>query len=124
MRTALLAVASTLALAHAGTVEVLHDNWGVPHIYATDNAAMAYGYGYSTAEDHGAIGLTFCARSARCLLTCCSNSFWVRRALPLALRGRALQGRPVLRRAGGRHRQVTGGPLFALLRREEARGCL
>ena len=38
---------------HAGTVEVLHDNWGVPHVYGSDNPAMAFGYGYATAEDHG-----------------------------------------------------------------------
>lgn len=49
----------------AGTVEVLHDNWGVPHIYATDNAAMAYGYGWSTAEDHGELCLSLYA-GARC----------------------------------------------------------
>lgn len=64
MRTVAL-LAASLALAGAGTVDVLHDNWGVPHIYATDNAAMAYGYGYSTAEDHGELCLSLYA-GARC----------------------------------------------------------
>ena len=54
-----------VAFASAGTVEVLHDNWGVPHIYASDNAAMAYGYGYATAEDHGELCLSLYA-GARC----------------------------------------------------------
>jgi acyl-homoserine-lactone acylase len=49
----------------AGTVEVIHDNWGVPHIYAEDRASLAYGYGWSTAEDHGELCLSLYA-GARC----------------------------------------------------------
>eukprot|EP01045_Picozoa_sp_COSAG04_P001696 COSAG04_NODE_57_length_30587_cov_86.784632_20_plen_187_part_00 len=61
----LLLLLGAAAGARAGTVEVLHDNWGVPHIYASDDAAMAFGYGHSTAEDHGELCLSLYA-GARC----------------------------------------------------------
>ena len=32
----------------AGTVEVIHDDWGVPHIFASDRAAASYGYGWAS----------------------------------------------------------------------------
>jgi acyl-homoserine-lactone acylase len=57
--------AASCSCASAGTVEVLHDNWGVPHIYASDTSAMAYGYGWATAEDHGELCLSLYA-GARC----------------------------------------------------------
>eukprot|EP01043_Picozoa_sp_COSAG02_P068757 COSAG02_NODE_11533_length_1704_cov_1.506542_1_plen_379_part_10 len=62
---ALLVATIVLQGVVAGRVEVLHDNWGVPHIYATDNAALAYGFGYATAEDHGELCLSLYA-GARC----------------------------------------------------------
>ena len=62
---ALAALACSATVCHAGTVEVLHDNWGVPHIYGSDNPAMAFGYGYATAEDHGELCLSLYA-GARC----------------------------------------------------------
>ena len=65
VRGSLLLLLGAAAGARAGTVEVLHDNWGVPHIYASDDAAMAFGYGYSTAEDHGELCLSLYA-GARC----------------------------------------------------------
>ncbi len=49
----------TLALACSGStrdygkVEVLRDNWGIPHVFSeTDRGAM-YGLGYATAQEHG-----------------------------------------------------------------------
>ena len=36
-----------------GTVELLRDSWGVPHVFAeTDEGAM-YGLGYAAAQDRG-----------------------------------------------------------------------
>ena len=49
----------------AGRAELIHDNWGVPHIFAQDRAAASYAYGWSTAEDHGELCLSLYA-AARC----------------------------------------------------------
>ena len=35
----------------AGKVEILRDEWGVPHIFADTDAGAMYGLGYVTAED-------------------------------------------------------------------------
>ena len=61
----LLAAAVAPPRVAPGSVEVVHDNWGVPHIYASDDAALGYGYGYATAEDHGELCLSLYA-GARC----------------------------------------------------------
>eukprot|EP01065_Artemidia_motanka_P026950 TRINITY_DN32189_c0_g1_i1.p1 TRINITY_DN32189_c0_g1~~TRINITY_DN32189_c0_g1_i1.p1 ORF type:complete len:785 (+),score=252.83 TRINITY_DN32189_c0_g1_i1:70-2424(+) len=35
--------------------EIIWDNWGVPHIYAQDQAAAHYAFGWASARDHGEI---------------------------------------------------------------------
>jgi acyl-homoserine lactone acylase PvdQ len=37
--------------AEYGKIELLRDNWGVPHIYSNTDAGAMYGLGYATAED-------------------------------------------------------------------------
>jgi penicillin G amidase len=37
----------------AGEVEVLRDEWGIPHVFADTDAGAFYGLGYATAEDRG-----------------------------------------------------------------------
>lgn len=39
----------------AGHGEILWDSYGVPHIYAKDEAGAFYGFGYATAQNHGDI---------------------------------------------------------------------
>ncbi|HID24503.1 MAG TPA: hypothetical protein EYP14_19185, partial [Planctomycetaceae bacterium] len=36
-----------------GSVEILRDRWGIPHIFAQTDADAFYGLGYATAEDRG-----------------------------------------------------------------------
>ena len=63
--TLLRALAVTLALALAVPAsaapgphgEILWDSYGVPHIYARDEAGAFYGFGYATAQNHGDIVL-------------------------------------------------------------------
>ncbi len=33
-------------------IELYRDNWGVPHIFATNPRALGFGFGYAQAEDH------------------------------------------------------------------------
>ena len=33
--------------------EILWDSFGVPHVYARDEAGVFYGFGYATAQNHG-----------------------------------------------------------------------
>ena len=61
----LLAVLSLVGPCAAGRAELIHDNWGVPHIFAEDRASASYAYGWSTAEDHGELCLSLYA-AARC----------------------------------------------------------
>jgi acyl-homoserine-lactone acylase len=49
----------------AGTADLIHDNWGVPHIFASDRASAKYAFGWSTAEDHGELSLSLFA-AGRC----------------------------------------------------------
>ncbi|WP_374468555.1 penicillin acylase family protein [Phenylobacterium sp.] len=37
--------------------EILWDSYGVPHIYGKDEAAVFYGFGYATAQNHGDVVL-------------------------------------------------------------------
>jgi penicillin amidase len=53
-------VASCLVLASAasaredyGKVELIRDQWGVPHVFAETDAGAMYGLGYATAQDRG-----------------------------------------------------------------------
>lgn len=39
------------ARAETGTVEIIRDRWGVPHIYAEDVYGLFYGYGYAVGQD-------------------------------------------------------------------------
>ncbi|NOX55830.1 MAG: penicillin acylase family protein [Planctomycetes bacterium] len=39
--------------ARGGSVEILRDRWGIPHIFAETDADAFYGLGYATAEDRG-----------------------------------------------------------------------
>ena len=34
-----------------GTVELLRDRWGVPHVFSTTDGGAMYGLGYAAAED-------------------------------------------------------------------------
>ncbi|MDP8243326.1 MAG: penicillin acylase family protein [Candidatus Hinthialibacter antarcticus] len=38
---------------HAAEVELLHDQWGVPHIFAESDEGAMYGLGYACAQDRG-----------------------------------------------------------------------
>ena len=33
-------------------IEIIRDNYGVPHIYAPTDAEVAYGFAWAQAEDH------------------------------------------------------------------------
>ena len=33
-------------------IEIIRDNYGVPHIYAPSDAEVAYGFAWAQAEDH------------------------------------------------------------------------
>lgn len=50
--TILTAIAPQLR-AETETVELVRDQWGVPHIFADTDAGAMYGLGYATAEDRG-----------------------------------------------------------------------
>ena len=41
----------SIPLAYAGKVEILRDEYGVPHVFAADAAGAAFGSGYAQAED-------------------------------------------------------------------------
>lgn len=41
------------AQASEGSVEILWDTWGVPHIYAPDNESLFYAFGWAQAHNHG-----------------------------------------------------------------------
>jgi len=46
----------------AGKVEILRDEWGVPHVFADTDAGAMYGLGYVTAEDR-AFQMHYCLRT-------------------------------------------------------------
>lgn len=62
-RNYLLAAVLAMGMASAGEAvaqapavkrgEILYDTYGVPHIYGKDEAAVFYGFGYATAQNHG-----------------------------------------------------------------------
>ena len=47
----ILPVLLGLSAASAGEVRIYRDGWGVPHIYGSTDADVAYGLGYAQAED-------------------------------------------------------------------------
>jgi len=49
----LAAAGPALAAPPAGRGEILWDSYGVPHVYAKDEAGAFYGFGYATAQNHG-----------------------------------------------------------------------
>ena len=51
VRGSLLLLLGAATGARAGTVEVLHDNWGVPHIYAETERDLFFLHGYCQAQD-------------------------------------------------------------------------
>jgi acyl-homoserine-lactone acylase len=53
----LLAAGSAANAAPGPRGEILWDSYGVPHIYARDEAGAFYGFGYATAQNHGDIVL-------------------------------------------------------------------
>src|SRR4051812_20704117 len=63
MRRFIWALLATLALASASPAlaapgprgEILWDTYGVPHVYARDEAGAFHGFGYATAQNHGDI---------------------------------------------------------------------
>ena len=55
--TLVLALAVPASAAPGPRGEILWDSYGVPHIYARDEAAAFYGFGYATAQNHGDIVL-------------------------------------------------------------------
>lgn len=44
---------STNVLPRPGTAEILWDTWGVPHIFAGDDDALFYAFGWAEAHNHG-----------------------------------------------------------------------
>lgn len=50
---AVVLVAAADPAAAAGRGEILWDSYGVPHVYAKDEAGVFYGFGYATAQNHG-----------------------------------------------------------------------
>src|SRR6266550_3630873 len=50
--TALLAAACSSGAAGGGKTEILWDTWGVPHIFAADDAGLFKAYGYAQAQSH------------------------------------------------------------------------
>lgn len=44
---------SGTALPAPGTAEILWDSWGVPHIFAGDDASLFYAFGWAEAHNHG-----------------------------------------------------------------------
>ncbi len=36
-----------------GKIEILHDTWGIPHVFSESDAGAMYGLGYATAEERG-----------------------------------------------------------------------
>lgn len=53
--------AAAPAVAEVGSVELLRDTWGIPHIFAETDAGAFYGLGYATAEDR-AFQMTYTLR--------------------------------------------------------------
>lgn len=50
----------------SGSAEIIRDEWGVPHIYATDSMTLFKAFGYAMAEDHAdVIGRLYGASTAR-----------------------------------------------------------
>ena len=49
----LLAVGGGANAAPGPRGEILWDSYGVPHVYGKDEAAVFYGFGYATAQNHG-----------------------------------------------------------------------
>jgi penicillin amidase len=45
----------------SGAVEILRDDWGIPHVFAATDAGALYGLGYATAEDR-AFQMTYSLR--------------------------------------------------------------
>ena len=45
----------------AGAIEVLRDEWGIPHVFSSTDAGAFYGLGYATAEDR-AFQMTYMLR--------------------------------------------------------------
>ena len=36
-----------------GTIELIHDTWGIPHVFSDTDAGAMYGLGHATADQHG-----------------------------------------------------------------------
>ena len=36
-----------------GSIEIIRDTWGIPHVFAATDAGALYGLGYATAEERG-----------------------------------------------------------------------
>lgn len=49
----LLAVAGVAAPADYGKVELLRDQWGIPHVFADTDGGAMYGLGWATAQERG-----------------------------------------------------------------------
>ena len=50
---AVVLVVAAVPAAAAGRGEILWDSYGVPHVYAKDEAGVFYGFGYATVQNHG-----------------------------------------------------------------------
>lgn len=48
---------SAAVAGRAGGAEILWDDWGVPHVHADDEIALARGFGWATAEAHADLAL-------------------------------------------------------------------
>ena len=48
-----LAIACCAASQDYGKVELLRDNWGIPHVFSDTDAGAMYGLGYATAHERG-----------------------------------------------------------------------
>ena len=46
-----MALGATSAAAESGSVKIVRDGYGVPHIYADETYGLFYGYGYAVAQD-------------------------------------------------------------------------
>jgi acyl-homoserine-lactone acylase len=49
----LLALGGAVSAAPGPRGEILWDSYGVPHVYAKDEAGVFFGFGYATAQNHG-----------------------------------------------------------------------
>jgi acyl-homoserine lactone acylase PvdQ len=54
-------VASAEASEEKGSIEIVRDTWGIPHVFADSDAGAFYGRGYATAEDR-ALPMTYSLR--------------------------------------------------------------